>query len=104
MSRQSTRPATLGTGLGFAQFNGGALLPKVELSQHPFRRGETYDERLFLGFIEGDLSPEDTVVFEKQMLENPRLRNLVAQLVLDRHRVRDREVSSDRQVRRVHRR
>jgi polyphosphate glucokinase len=37
---------TLGTGLGFAQFSGGALLPKVELSQHPFRKGETYDERL----------------------------------------------------------
>jgi polyphosphate glucokinase len=37
---------TLGTGLGFAQFDGGRLLPKVELSQHPFRKGETYDERL----------------------------------------------------------
>lgn len=37
---------TLGTGVGFAQFDGGRLLPKVELSQHPFRRGETYDERL----------------------------------------------------------
>lgn len=37
---------TLGTGLGFATFYHGHLLPKVELSQHPFRRGETYDEQL----------------------------------------------------------
>lgn len=37
---------TLGTGMGFAQFDDGRLLPKVELSQHPFRKGETYDERL----------------------------------------------------------
>jgi polyphosphate glucokinase len=37
---------TLGTGLGFAQFDDGRLLPKVELSQHPLRKGETYDERL----------------------------------------------------------
>lgn len=37
---------TLGTGLGFAQFDDGRLLPKVELSQHPSRKGETYDERL----------------------------------------------------------
>jgi polyphosphate glucokinase len=37
---------TLGTGLGFAQFQSGRLLPKVELSQHPFRKGETYDEQL----------------------------------------------------------
>lgn len=37
---------TLGTGVGFALFNQGRLLPKVELSQHPFHKGETYDERL----------------------------------------------------------
>jgi polyphosphate glucokinase len=36
---------TLGTGLGFAHFDEGRLLPKVEMSQHPFRKG-TYDERL----------------------------------------------------------
>ncbi len=37
---------TLGTGLGFAFYNNGQLLPKVELSQAPFRKGETYDEQL----------------------------------------------------------
>ncbi|MDP9417529.1 MAG: ROK family protein [Actinomycetota bacterium] len=37
---------TLGTGLGFAQFWNGELLPKVEMSAHPFAKGETYDERL----------------------------------------------------------
>lgn len=37
---------TLGTGLGCALFDEGRLLPKVELSQAPFRKGETYDEQL----------------------------------------------------------
>jgi len=37
---------TLGTGVGFAMFNRGHVLPKVELSQHPLRKGETYDEQL----------------------------------------------------------
>ena len=37
---------TLGTGLGFAQFDQGRVLPKVEMSQHPFIKGETYDQRL----------------------------------------------------------
>ncbi|RJK97546.1 ROK family protein [Vallicoccus soli] len=37
---------TLGTGLGFAQFDGGVLLPKLELSQHLSQRRATYDERL----------------------------------------------------------
>lgn len=37
---------TLGTGVGFAMFNRGHLLPKVELSQHPFRKGQTYDQQL----------------------------------------------------------
>lgn len=37
---------TLGTGLGCALFDDGRLLPKVELSQAPFRKGETYDEQL----------------------------------------------------------
>lgn len=49
---------------------------------------EPYDERLFLGYLEGDLSPSEMVQFEKQMLGDARLRNLVAQLVLDRHRLR----------------
>jgi polyphosphate glucokinase len=37
---------TLGTGLGFASFHHGRMLPKIELSQHPFRKGQTYDEQL----------------------------------------------------------
>jgi polyphosphate glucokinase len=37
---------TLGTGVGFAMFNRGQILPKVELSQHPLRKRQTYDEQL----------------------------------------------------------
>ena len=37
---------TLGTGVGFAHFDEGCLLPKVELSQHPLKKSQTYDERL----------------------------------------------------------
>jgi polyphosphate glucokinase len=36
----------LGTGLGAALFVDGRLLPKLELSAAPFRRGETFDEQL----------------------------------------------------------
>ena len=36
----------LGTGLGAALFDNGRLLPKLELSHAPFRRGETYDQQL----------------------------------------------------------
>lgn len=37
---------TLGTGLGVGLFDDGRLLPKIELSQAPFRKGESYDEQL----------------------------------------------------------
>jgi polyphosphate glucokinase len=37
---------TFGTGMGFAQFDDGRLLPKLELSQAPFRDGQTFDEQL----------------------------------------------------------
>lgn len=37
---------TLGTGMGFAQIWDNVLLPKVELSQHRFRKGESYDRQL----------------------------------------------------------
>lgn len=37
---------TLGTGLGCALFDDGRILPKVELSQAPFRKGQTFDEQL----------------------------------------------------------
>lgn len=35
---------TLGTGLGFALFEHGNPAPHLELSQHPVRKGKTYDE------------------------------------------------------------
>ena len=37
---------TLGTGFGTAFAEAGRLGPHLELSQHPFRKGETYDEQL----------------------------------------------------------
>jgi len=37
---------TLGTGLGSAIFDEGVLAPHLELSHHPFRHGQTYDEQL----------------------------------------------------------
>jgi polyphosphate glucokinase len=38
---------TLGTGMGSALFRDGALLPHLELGQHPVRKGKTYD--LYIG-------------------------------------------------------
>jgi polyphosphate glucokinase len=37
---------TLGTGLGFAHFSDGAVLPKIEVSAAPFRKGGSFDDRL----------------------------------------------------------
>jgi polyphosphate glucokinase len=37
---------TLGTGLGFAIYQDGKLLPHLELSQHPAHKGKTYDQYL----------------------------------------------------------
>lgn len=37
---------TLGTGFGSALFVDGRLGPHLELSHHPFRKGETYDQQL----------------------------------------------------------
>ena len=37
---------TLGTGLGTALFYEGELLPHLEISHHPFRKGENYDEQV----------------------------------------------------------
>jgi polyphosphate glucokinase len=37
---------TLGTGFGTAVLHDGQLAPHMELSQHPFRKGEDYDEQL----------------------------------------------------------
>jgi polyphosphate glucokinase len=37
---------TLGTGLGCALFDDGRILPKIEMSQAPFRKGQTYDQQI----------------------------------------------------------
>ena len=37
---------TLGTGFGTALYQDGRLCPHLEISQQPFQKGETYDERL----------------------------------------------------------
>jgi len=37
---------TLGTGLGFALFDEGQVTLDLELSQHRFRKGQTYDQQL----------------------------------------------------------
>jgi polyphosphate glucokinase len=37
---------TLGTGFGTGLYLAGRLAPHLELSHHPFRKGETYDEQL----------------------------------------------------------
>ena len=37
---------TLGTGMGSAIFSEGQLGPHLELSHHPFRKGETYEEQV----------------------------------------------------------
>ena len=37
---------TLGTGLGAALFTNGHLVPNLELGHHPFKKGQTYEERV----------------------------------------------------------
>lgn len=37
---------TIGTGLGFAHYDDGVLLPKIEVSAAPFRDGQSFDEQL----------------------------------------------------------
>ena len=37
---------TLGTGVGTGLFLDGKLMPHLELSHHPFRKGQTYDEHI----------------------------------------------------------
>ena len=47
-----------------------------------------YDHHLILGYLESDLGRRDASRFRKQLSQDPRLRNLVAQLVLDRQALR----------------
>jgi len=37
---------TLGTGVGSALFVNGHLVPNLELGHHPFKKGQTYEERI----------------------------------------------------------
>lgn len=43
---------TLGTGMGSAIFSEGQLGPHLELSHHPFRKGETYEEQVGVAALE----------------------------------------------------
>ncbi|MCX5659521.1 MAG: hypothetical protein NTW19_07330 [Planctomycetota bacterium] len=49
---------------------------------------ERYDEQMILGYLEGDLSPDQVASFEALLGQDARLRNLVAQLLLDRNALR----------------
>jgi hypothetical protein len=49
---------------------------------------ERYDENLFLGYVEGDLPPQDAARFEALMAQDARLRSLVAQIRADRQALR----------------
>ena len=37
---------TLGTGMGFGLYVDGRYVPNIELAHHPFRKGQTYEERI----------------------------------------------------------
>ena len=43
---------TLGTGMGSAIFSDGQLGPHLEISHHPFRKGETYEDQVGLAALE----------------------------------------------------
>ena len=45
LASQTSR-ITLGTGVGTALFYDGRLLPHLEFAQHPFLKGDTYNEQL----------------------------------------------------------
>ena len=49
---------------------------------------EPYDQDLFLGYVEGDLSSQDAERFERMMAADERLRNLVGQMRIDRQAAR----------------
>jgi len=66
---------TLGTGLGNAIFDNGVLLPHLEISRSPIRRGRLYDEyigdkaRKRLGTAAWSLRVRDAVIGLKPMLQ-----------------------------------
>jgi len=47
-----------------------------------------YDQEQFLGYLENELPSDERARFEQQLLGDARLRNLVAQLILDRQHMR----------------
>lgn len=49
---------------------------------------DTYNENTILGYVEGELSPEDQHAFKLTMLKDAKLRKLVEQLVADRAALR----------------
>ncbi len=50
---------------------------------------DNYDENLILGYIEGDLSPQDARAFAETLRQDPALRRLVTQMSQDRAALRD---------------
>ncbi len=49
---------------------------------------DPYDENMLLGYIEGELSPDEAARVEQLMREDARLRHLIAELVRDRRHLR----------------
>ncbi len=49
---------------------------------------DRYNEETMLGYIEGDLTPDQAAQFEASMTKDPRLKSLVSQLVQDRRTMR----------------
>ncbi len=50
---------------------------------------DRYDEKMFLGYVEGDLEVQDKQRFEQLMVQDPKLRTLIAQVLDDRQQLRD---------------
>ena len=50
---------------------------------------ERFDEELMLGYVEGDLTPAQREQFERRLIADPRLRDLLTQMRRDRTALRD---------------
>ena len=50
---------------------------------------ERFDEELMLGYVEGDLTPAQRDQFERRLIADPRLRDLLTQMRRDRTALRD---------------
>ena len=49
---------------------------------------DRYDQNLFLGYVEDELSPQERAQFESILASDPELRALVTQVKLDREELR----------------